>query len=319
MDLKFSVVVPTYKRPQMLKECVYSLADQSMRPWEVVVVCREDDAESISAFDELYEALKGDLNLKSVYVKQHGHIPPIKAGFEASEGNVVCYIDDDAEASPDWLEKIHNAYIELKADGICGRVMNVVNGKPVEYPTVDENECGKITKWGRLKGNFYRPPTFSHPTRVSNFQGVNMSFKRKAVERVNFDFTLNQLFARRYEVDICLQMVEKGFDRLYYVPDAIIFHKIDGRTETERTENFLSSLAYNTGFNWTYIIMKHSFRWKTFVVLYWFIWGDGNSPGLMRAGISLILRKPHAVSRGVASLKGKIAGLRAYYKVGCEK
>ena len=107
-----SVIVPTYNRPEMLKETIKSILAQSYQDYEIVVVndCGQD-----------VESILSGLNRedgKIVYIKHtqnRGLAAARNTGIMASRGKYIAYLDDDDVFYPDHLETLvgcleQNAY-----------------------------------------------------------------------------------------------------------------------------------------------------------------------------------------------------------------
>jgi GT2 family glycosyltransferase len=98
--MKISVVIVTHNRNRDCTETVESLLKQTVLPAEIIVV---DDGSS-SPF--VYEHPK----LKVIRTNSEmGLSLSRNVGIQASNGNVVAFIDDDAIAHEDWIEGIFNS------------------------------------------------------------------------------------------------------------------------------------------------------------------------------------------------------------------
>ena len=93
------------------------------------------------------------------------------AGLAAATGEIVAFIDDDAEASPDWLEQLHAGYGDASVIASGGSVEPVWDGeRPPWFPA----------EFLWVVGCSYRglPDRRSD---VRNLIGCNMSFRRRAL------------------------------------------------------------------------------------------------------------------------------------------
>jgi len=100
-----SVVVCTHNRSRLLYDCLRSLvrqtADSSV--FEIIVV----DNNSTDTTPEVVQAFLGKFcNVRYVREPQTGLSHARNRGMIEVEGEYVAYIDDDAQAYPDWVEKI---------------------------------------------------------------------------------------------------------------------------------------------------------------------------------------------------------------------
>jgi len=107
-------------------------------------------------------------------------------GVAASGGSVVAFLDDDAEAAPDWLARMTRHYDRPEVLGVGGHVRaRWAQGRPAWYPAEFE--------W--VVGCSYRgQPTV--PTEVRNPIGAAMSFRRSVFEAVGgFDVSVGRVGA----------------------------------------------------------------------------------------------------------------------------
>ena len=97
---RFTVAIPTLERPSYLGRAVRSVLTQTRVPDEVLVVHRRDDSKTVMTFDELLNLPHGNL-LRFVAVDEPGFLPPIWQAVQTCSGDVIVFLDDDAEAHRD--------------------------------------------------------------------------------------------------------------------------------------------------------------------------------------------------------------------------
>lgn len=116
-----SVVVRTYNRPERLRECLQSLAEQTFRDFNVVVVNDGgEDAEAI-ARDEL-----DGLALQYIHNAQNlGRTPTLNVGIENAHGRYVAFLDDDDFARPHHLKTLAEAAQGGQRPVVYSDVVNV--------------------------------------------------------------------------------------------------------------------------------------------------------------------------------------------------
>src|SRR5713101_8586161 len=113
-----SVVVPTYRRGELVKKCLKSLLEQDYpRDHYEVIVVEDGSHEAQSAV----ESLKSD-GTRLVYLNlaHSGAAAAYGAGLTHARCDLVAFIDDDAIAPPDWLSHLATTLTEGKARGIVG-------------------------------------------------------------------------------------------------------------------------------------------------------------------------------------------------------
>ena len=106
--------------------------------------------------------------------EQQGLSGARNTGVAETDADVVAFVDDDAIAQPDWLERIAAAYRDPRVVGAGGTVRpRWVEGKPDWFPPEFDWVVG-CTHSGM--------PKETEPVR--NLVGANMSFRRSALEEV---------------------------------------------------------------------------------------------------------------------------------------
>ena len=107
-----SIVVHTYNRPEYLRDCLESIADQTSRRYEVIVVCNGSLQSTYDAVDDFSGRLPTlkvvclPTNIWSwddVNVYYRGVHKP---GLDASSGEFVLFLSDDDALSKEFVEKV---------------------------------------------------------------------------------------------------------------------------------------------------------------------------------------------------------------------
>ena len=101
-----SVVTRTQgRRPHLLAETLASLAQQTDRDFEVVVVRHRTDPEQAATVTGVVEALPAWLRERTriLDVERPGRSSPLNDGFEAAGGQYAAILDDDDLALPGWV------------------------------------------------------------------------------------------------------------------------------------------------------------------------------------------------------------------------
>jgi glycosyltransferase involved in cell wall biosynthesis len=106
--ISISVVIPTHNRHRLLRRAVTSALAQDLPQhcYEVVVV----DNASTDSTRETVEGFAGDPRIRYEYEPTLGLSHARNAGWRAARGELVAFLDDDAEATPRWLERILGAF-----------------------------------------------------------------------------------------------------------------------------------------------------------------------------------------------------------------
>lgn len=115
---RVSIIVPTFNRAHMLRQSVSTLLDQTIAPFEVIVV---DDGSSDSTPDvvsSLPEPVRG------IRQDNAGKAAAVNRGLSEARGDLIWLFDDDDWAEPDAIERRlkvlqANAALGFVAAGHC--------------------------------------------------------------------------------------------------------------------------------------------------------------------------------------------------------
>jgi GT2 family glycosyltransferase len=286
-----TVVIATYARPSALQRALASLREQSQPPDEVIVAAWDQDAESLAALAQHADVRQILVTRNTVSAKENG-------GIEAAAGEIVAFMDDDAVAHRDWLEKLRAHYSDPSVVGVGGR--DVVNNHGV----VDDRAAtvvGRVSWFGRLTAN--------HHLRVRGIRdvqllkGCNMSYRRNAIAPLDPRLTGEVPYA--FELDMGLEAVKKG--RLIYDPEVAVDHFPSVDMSAHR-----ASIALVLNHNMTYILLKQ-LGWprRIFFLAYTFLVGDRDTIGLLR--VPMLLGRPNwTVGVMAAHFRGKVSGIVSF-------
>ena len=119
MEIKASVVIPTYNRVCSLRNCLDALEKQSLchQLFEVIVVddgSEDDTLAFLSSFQ-----LQTRLRLKYSSQRRQGPAAARNSGILLSSAEVVAFTDDDCIPEADWLENLLKA---LPQNAMCAGV-----------------------------------------------------------------------------------------------------------------------------------------------------------------------------------------------------
>lgn len=131
-----SIIIPTYNRPDLLKQCLGSLFLLDYPRYEIIVI---DDGSSISLKEE-YGQLHNP-NIHWITQPHQGVSVARNRGVAAAQGEIIAFIDDDCLAQPSWIRYLVEPFHDGRVYGVSGRVIYVREGhipepfeRPIENP-----------------------------------------------------------------------------------------------------------------------------------------------------------------------------------------
>jgi glycosyltransferase involved in cell wall biosynthesis len=215
--LTISVVICTCSeaRWEYLIKAVDSVQSQTVLPLDIIVVVDHNPGLATCARAQLAGA---------VVVEKHeprGLSGARNSGIAAARGEVIAFLDDDAIASPEWLEQLSAGYTDDRVVGVGGAIEPLwLNGRPSWFP--DEFQ------WV-LSCTYRGLPLTSTPVR--NLIGANMSFRREVFDTVRgFRNGVGQVGAsmlRCDDTEFCIRLRQRWPDKIIlYRPQAHVYHQV---------------------------------------------------------------------------------------------
>lgn len=188
MNPLLSVVIPTYRRPEMLRRCLEAVLGQHPAPeaYEVIVV---DDGRSDATRFQLAEITRDmarqdsccELRYLCPPLGQRGPAAARNAGWRAARGEIIAFTDDDTIPAPDWLVSGLEAMAEPAIAAAWGYVMVPLRAQPTD---AERNIAG-------LDGaEFVTANCFVRRAALLRAGGFDERFKRPWREDSDLYFTL---------------------------------------------------------------------------------------------------------------------------------
>lgn len=125
--MKFSVVIPTYNRWDLLNKCLKSIErNTNLSDGEIIVVsngCTDDTP-------KLVRRLYPTMNVVS-WPKPLGYPKAVNMGMSAATGDYVILLNNDTELySPNWVQDLLEPFNNHPQAGVTGLIKRFQNGNP---------------------------------------------------------------------------------------------------------------------------------------------------------------------------------------------
>jgi GT2 family glycosyltransferase len=202
MSPRVSVIVPTYRRPDLLGRCLAALAAQALDPDSYEILVADDDASDTTRrqVEGFAATVKPAVRYLPVTVA-HGPAAARNAGWRAARAPVIAFTDDDTVPDRGWLAAGLGAF---ERDGtlaaVTGQVVVPLPPVPTDY---QRNEAG-------LEG--------------AEFVTANCFCRRAVLEAVG-GFDERFTAAWREDSDLHFNLLERGA-KLVKVPEAVVVHPV---------------------------------------------------------------------------------------------
>ena len=132
-----SVIIPTFKRPDLLRRCLEAIRNQSFsqQHFEVIVVADGPDPLSAQIVSEIKSGYE---NLQINYYELPQKKGPATArnfGWKQGKGELIAFTDDDCIPSENWLDNYWHAYqvIGKQLISFTGKVIVPIPETPTDY------------------------------------------------------------------------------------------------------------------------------------------------------------------------------------------
>lgn len=201
----FSVIIPTYGRPDALRICVRALtALQYPRSrFEVIIV---DDGGNVP-LGPLLQPNAGDLRMKVVWQPNAGPAAARNFGAAQATGDMLAFTDDDCAPASDWLQNFASACLKRGPALLGGRTVNALQANP--YAGASQLIIDVVY------AHYNRDPS-----NAQFFASNNMAVPADLFRSLN---GFNPGFRTSEDRDLCDRWRANGY-RLRYAAEAVVFH-----------------------------------------------------------------------------------------------
>jgi GT2 family glycosyltransferase len=137
--MKSSIVIPTYRRPDLLARCLAALERQQFPAVDFEVIVADDAADAKTK--QQIESLSTDsFNIRYVAVSgRHGPAAARNVGWRAARGETIAFTDDDCIPDTGWLAAGLAPFNDPAVVAVTGQTIVPLPLAPTDY---DRNTAG---------------------------------------------------------------------------------------------------------------------------------------------------------------------------------
>jgi glycosyltransferase involved in cell wall biosynthesis len=134
MNIKISVVVPTYQRPALLLKCLRALITQKFNRDEYEILIVSDGPDAATA-EVLNKWLKNKLHQVRYLTtpQKKGPAAARNYGWLAARGILIAFTDDDCVPNKNWLNAYWSRYIPGTDTAFTGKVIVPIPKRPTDF------------------------------------------------------------------------------------------------------------------------------------------------------------------------------------------
>lgn len=221
MTLLITAIICTHNRADYIKKSVESLINQTMddSQYEILVIDNGSTDNTAKIFEDEFQ---GVANLRYIFEPVLGLSKARNTGLEHTRGEIIAYLDDDAIACHDWLQRIVATYKNSeKSIGLLGgKIEPIWEADRPQWLSDELVPSLTVLDWSD------KPFELDKDTWIA---GANISVPRKLLQEVGgFSQTLGRKGKKllsNEEVLLRRQLESKGHVS-YYDPAISVKHHI---------------------------------------------------------------------------------------------
>ena len=114
--MKISLIIPVYNEEKYIGGCLDSIANQKIKPDEVIVVdnnCTDNTLSIVHKYPFV----------RVIHESTQGMIAARNAGFNAANYEIIARCDGDTKLPPNWIARIYRNFSRYEIDALTGPIM----------------------------------------------------------------------------------------------------------------------------------------------------------------------------------------------------
>ena len=213
MSPALSILIVNYNGGALLAECLDTIARQTCRDFEVIVV----DNGSVDGSSQLPHFRAHDWTLIPLSTNL-GFAEANNRAFSASKGRYVALVNNDVTLEPDWVAHVI-AHFDHHPDtgSIATRLLQKRNPDRLDSAGFDYHACGTTTTWYGLPADHFA----SRHHRPVGAVASASAYRRSALDATGLFRT--EFFAYYEDTDLALRLNLFGYD-CDYLDQAVGYH-----------------------------------------------------------------------------------------------
>ncbi|MBI1952466.1 glycosyltransferase family 2 protein [Candidatus Saccharibacteria bacterium] len=214
--LTLSIIIPVYNEEDYIGACLDSVANQTIKPLEVIVVDN-------NSTDRTVEIARSYKFVKIIHEKKQGVFFAARTGFDIASGDIICRIDADTVLPAKWLARV----LDNLEDGVFAATTGPVSYYDMPMPHSNYRF-----------DHMMRYYTYKFAPKNPFLYGSDMAVRRSAWKAV--EHKLCQERDIHEDVDLAVHLYQGGYRILY---DKKLLARASGRRYNDSPRKFISYIA----------------------------------------------------------------------------
>lgn len=207
--MKFSLIAPTFKRPEEVTEFLESLLSQNYKDFEVIL----GDGTPGDTLRPLLERFRnnGKYPLTIVYEEFLPVSDARNRAAEVAQGEYIIFLDSDCIIPADYLNRVEEHLAKQPLDAFGGP--DAAHKDFTDLQKAISYSMTSIFTTGGIRGKKKHVGTY-HP------RGFNMGMKKSVFEAVNgySEFRCGE------DIELSIRIIKAGY-KVGFIPEAYVYHK----------------------------------------------------------------------------------------------
>lgn len=218
--MKVTVGIITKDRVHQLRRCLSSLTKQTNKSFNILVV----DSSADDKTKKVVNSFKKKLKIRYVFEKKLGYSNARNRVIIEANCEILSFIDDDCEATSDWIENISRAHKQFpEAIAIQGWAISKpknaaisIMARFIHESSFKENINSDKEIFSNLNNRFLQ-----QPNKILLLATKNASFKLYLLKKLKLEFNTKVIHAEDFE--FAKQILSKK-QKIVFVPDIVVYH-----------------------------------------------------------------------------------------------
>ena len=269
--LKISIIIATYNRVDSLGSLLDHLSHQYKNfqyseVFEIILVNNNSNDNTKG----LVASFSDRLPIKYIEERTQGLCRAQNTGILESNGNLICFIDDDVIPGKSWLEEVYRIayYSDLtKPQGFCGKIKAKVDSEIPEWLSFSDpfSITPSVFPFHDYGDEELRYPFIYKGCEVHNPIGANFIFTKKVFE--DFDLFREDLgagsqegFGKHGDTEFTRYLLNNSVE-IFYKPSLTVTHPVD---KERVSKEYIRAWYKKSGFSlyWLYKKQRKNFNLK---------------------------------------------------------
>lgn len=259
--MKISIIIPTFKRFNLLRQCIQSIIEQKHNFELQIIVCINGED------DESYQSLINEFSmLNNLEIYRINPVTPAQARnycFQYADGSYIHYLDDDTIVPLNFYANLEK-FLKLHQEA------DIVGGPDLAPANSNFSQIAFALALMSpfCSGSTYRRHTISSKNIIAatekNLTLANLIVRKSFMQKNNLEF--NAKYFRNEENKLLLESQKIGA-QMFYNPELFIYHY-----RREKISNSLRGVLFS-GYYRTRLVFDEGFKkqWPFLVLPFLFI------------------------------------------------